>query len=54
MRASRQRFGDPAHSSPCARQGVGLASLKQLNTTAETSQEREEEKNGEQNFSYIV
>jgi hypothetical protein len=51
VRASRrQRFGDPAHASPHARQGVGLAILKQLNTIAESSKEREEEAKGEKYF----
>jgi hypothetical protein len=51
VRASqRQRFGDPAHPSPRARQGVGVASLKQLNTITESSKEREEEENREKYF----
>jgi hypothetical protein len=40
--SQRQRFGDPAHPSHHVRQGVGLASLKQLNTIAELLKEKEE------------
>jgi hypothetical protein len=51
VRASRQQqFRDPAHLSPRARQGVGPASLKQLNTTVELTKEREEEENGVKYF----
>jgi hypothetical protein len=49
---TRSRAGklDPAHPSPRAPHGVGLSSLKQLNTTIELSKEREEEENGEKYF----
>jgi hypothetical protein len=51
VRASpRQWFGDPAHPSPRARQGVGPANLKQLNTIVESSKERKQGENGEKYF----